>query len=593
MTLPRARVLIVSLLVLAPSAAAEGVRIVSANGELVFSEIQPAVDAAADGDVLLVAEGSYSGFAIDGKALSLVALPGAVVDIAGGVAIRNLAAEQTALISGLNISGIAFADAGLLWLENNQGYVRVQDCSFVGGSIGWGPDCFAFDGGHGAAVRDCAGVAFLSCELIGTEGQWQDSYNGNCDAGKGGAGLYCERSNVALYDCELTGGQGGQAKYQPGEGGRGVDGTDSEVFASGGWVHGGPGGCTYFPFLCSFQDIGGEGAWLDATSTLTTLGSELLGGPGSPAGPTLAGNGAHVPLPAEARALSVATIAVDAAPLQVNYQGEENDELWLTYSTELNHVYRPALLGVELSLYSGSLQGPFGVAPATGLLAFAVPLALLAPTATHAELALQGLAGTPAGPHRLSGARHMLVLSPTVGPDCDGSGTSDFVDVLTGASPDENHNLIPDACELPITYCTAGTSASGCLVVLSATGTASASASSGFVLAAATVEGQKDGLFFFGTSGRQASPWGNGSSYQCVVPPVRRAGLLAGSGTSGSCDGSFVQDLNALWCPTCPKPLQNPGAGAIVDAQLWYRDPFNTSNQTTSLSDAVEFCVGP
>ena len=43
------------------------------------------------------------------------------------------------------------------------------------------------------------------------------------------------------------------------------------------------------------------------------------------------------------------------------------------------------------------------------------------------------------------------------GVDTDCSGTSDYADVLTGASPDGNNNLIPDACELPVTYCTAGT----------------------------------------------------------------------------------------------------------------------------------------
>jgi hypothetical protein len=30
-----------------------------------------------------------------------------------------------------------------------------------------------------------------------------------------------------------------------------------------------------------------------------------------------------------------------------------------------------------------------------------------------------------------------------------------------------------------------------------------------------------------------------------------------------------------------------------VQAQLWYRDPQSTSNQTTSLSNAVEFEVCP
>jgi hypothetical protein len=145
----------------------------------------------------------------------------------------------------------------------------------------------------------------------------------------------------------------------------------------------------------------------------------------------------------------------------------------------------------------------------------------------------------------------------------------------------------------PVAYCTAGTSASGCTASLSASGTPSASATSGFDLIATGVEGAKDGLFFFGTNGRQANPWGNGTSFQCVVPPVARAGLLPSSGTPGACDGSFSQDLNALWCASCPKPLKNPGAGALVQAQLWYRDPLNTGNQTTSLSDALEFTLAP
>ena len=122
---------------------------------------------------------------------------------------------------------------------------------------------------------------------------------------------------------------------------------------------------------------------------------------------------------------------------------------------------------------------------------------------------------------------------------------------------------------------------------------ASATAPSGFALSAATVEGQKDGLFFFGTNGQQANPWGNGTSYQCVVPPVVRTPTKAGAGTIGLCDGSFALDLNALWCPSCPKPAKNPGAAAVVQAQLWYRDPLSTSNQTTSLSDAIEFVVAP
>jgi hypothetical protein len=144
-----------------------------------------------------------------------------------------------------------------------------------------------------------------------------------------------------------------------------------------------------------------------------------------------------------------------------------------------------------------------------------------------------------------------------------------------------------------VQYCTAGTSASGCQAIISSQGHASATALSGFSLITSNVEGQKDGLYFFGTNGRQANSWGNGTSYQCVVPPVTRTPVVSGTGTVGMCDGQTVVDLNALWCPSCLFPQKNPGVGALVQAQLWYRDPMNTSNQTTSFSDAIEFPVKP
>ena len=145
----------------------------------------------------------------------------------------------------------------------------------------------------------------------------------------------------------------------------------------------------------------------------------------------------------------------------------------------------------------------------------------------------------------------------------------------------------------PVSYCTAGFSASGCQALIQASGTPSATLPSGFTLSTTGVEGGKNGLYFYGTNGRKASSWGNGTSFVCVIPPRLRGGFLSGVGTTGQCDGSFNQDLNARWCATCPKPSHNPGAGALVQAQLWYRDPQNTSNQTSGISDAIEFTVCP
>ena len=149
---------------------------------------------------------------------------------------------------------------------------------------------------------------------------------------------------------------------------------------------------------------------------------------------------------------------------------------------------------------------------------------------------------------------------------------------------------LPGETNVPTVYCTAGTSASGCQALLSVTGTPSATAPSGFTVTASTVEGIKDGLYFYGSNGPQANNWGNGTSFQCVVPPTIRTPTLNSAGTLFACDGSVSRDMNAYWTAN---PIKNPGAGAQVNLQFWYRDPLNTSNQTTSLSDAVEFTVDP
>jgi hypothetical protein len=140
-------------------------------------------------------------------------------------------------------------------------------------------------------------------------------------------------------------------------------------------------------------------------------------------------------------------------------------------------------------------------------------------------------------------------------------------------------------------YCSAGTTASGCQASLSATGVPSLSAPSGFAVAAAGVEGQKDGVFFYGFNGAQANGWGNGSSLQCVVPPVKRVGGMSGVGTAGACDGAFSVDLNTFWSSANPSKV--PAPGQEVSLQLWFRDPLNTSNQTTSFSDALQFTACP
>jgi hypothetical protein len=123
---------------------------------------------------------------------------------------------------------------------------------------------------------------------------------------------------------------------------------------------------------------------------------------------------------------------------------------------------------------------------------------------------------------------------------------------------------------------------------------AAAGVPAGFVVTADNVEGGKTGLFFFGSQGRQANPWGNPvngcSSFQCVVPPVKRGGIQTAGGTPGACDGTLSQDLNTYWQF---KPGQNPGPGATVQVQAWFRDSSNTCPVSTSLTNALEVTVCP
>jgi len=141
-----------------------------------------------------------------------------------------------------------------------------------------------------------------------------------------------------------------------------------------------------------------------------------------------------------------------------------------------------------------------------------------------------------------------------------------------------------------VAYCTAGTTAFSCVVNLNWTGTPSATAGFGFDVTGQNAPGSTVGLFFFGTNGRQSMPWGNSSSFMCVVPPVKRSSVWDSGGSLGNCDGSFVLALNTLWLL---KPAKNPGAGSVVQMQAWFRDPQNTSNTKTSMSNALEFCVDP
>ncbi|MCC7015508.1 MAG: protein kinase [Planctomycetes bacterium] len=148
------------------------------------------------------------------------------------------------------------------------------------------------------------------------------------------------------------------------------------------------------------------------------------------------------------------------------------------------------------------------------------------------------------------------------------------------------------ACPPPQPYCTAGTTSSGCNASMSASGTPSVAATSGFTLNCTNVEGQKFGLIFYGINGPKASPWAPGSSsVLCVKAPVQRTPASNSGGTPGACDGSFSLDFLA-YLASHPGALGQPfGVGQCVNAQTWFRDP--PAPGTTNLSNGLQFVTVP
>lgn len=137
-------------------------------------------------------------------------------------------------------------------------------------------------------------------------------------------------------------------------------------------------------------------------------------------------------------------------------------------------------------------------------------------------------------------------------------------------------------------YCTAKLNSANCIPRMGFSGSPSLSSAAPFTLSATNVINQRNGVFFYGTSGRVATVFQGG--YRCAQSPTRRTGTLSSGGnpTGVDCSGVLAFDFNA-WLQSGADPSLI--AGAIVDGQFWYRD--GAASFGTGLSEAIEFVVQP
>ncbi|MFN0205829.1 MAG: hypothetical protein ACKVS6_05900 [Planctomycetota bacterium] len=229
---------ITSIATLAAGAHAQNVHVVDDSGGsgILFTQIQPAVTAAVDGDIILVKPGTYNQFTIQNKTLIITS------DVAGGVLvdkgmkIMNLAASRSVTIRGMNTFG-GEVQPGLT-CENNNGPIWIENCELSGNWL-ISPSFSDYTVHSGVSLDNCISVAFLNCKLIG----------GNFDTKpetQGGMGLNVINSDAVLYNSDCIGGKGGNGydfvDNKGGHGGHGAVFSGGSLFASGSNFTGGKGG---------------------------------------------------------------------------------------------------------------------------------------------------------------------------------------------------------------------------------------------------------------------------------------------------------------------------------------------------------------
>lgn len=441
------------------TALANGVRIVDQPALGVFQSLQGAVDAAADGDVLLVGKGTYAAFTIDGKGLSVIA-PGSDATITGTIEVKNLASTKRVLLSGLDATGTTaqpIATPGLR-LTNDAGHVRLQDCAFIGGKgVNGGGQQGYGSGGHGVQILTCPTVAFVGCSLMGGKG-YSDSTGScyDCYGGNGGDGVIATTAGVALYDCQLVGGNGGDEGGQGGNGGTGYRAPDWGFFASGCAFTGGSGGDGE-DYIVAYGGNGGDGIYVGAAQA-QLLDNSYLAGPGGESyicstcdglpGQQIAGPGFVNLMPGARRKLTAPAFTSDQSSIQLTLLGQPGDKFFLRTSRSPFYLLAKPLHGVWLVPQPGfGTFAPTGVVPPSGTLVLQVPIAdLVAPT-NQALLYLQGFCMDSMGRVYLTSALHVQVLNRAAAPDCNGNAVNDILDTFEALAPDCDHDLMPDACD--------------------------------------------------------------------------------------------------------------------------------------------------
>jgi hypothetical protein len=364
-----------------------------------YPNIQSAVDAAADGDVILV-RGNASSATVTGKSLSIVADDPALPSMLGNFVIAGVPAGGMVLVAGFTISSGMGAPLSVV---DCTGAVRIQDFSLT--SMNYLSSAVR----PALEVRNCADVAVSSSMMQGANGV----YFGVGYVYGGIEAASVQDSTVSFHGCTMHGGNGANGGSSsmglplsgtPGAAGLVTFGT-SNVFLSGCTLIGGNGGNGINgggpPPMCTtttYSHPTGGGAGGPAVlhlmpATGNGFANSAVGGMGGMSGvdqcgsqPVQAQSGAAFQSNGQpwsetsgiARVLNAPRVVRESTSFVLHFAGVPGDHVYLASSQQPAHVPALSFDGVFLG------QGPYrrtsmGTIGSTGTLDVTLPLGDLGP----------------------------------------------------------------------------------------------------------------------------------------------------------------------------------------------------------------------
>jgi hypothetical protein len=310
----------------APGFAGSVLRVEPSGANGAFTSLQAAVDAAVDGDMVLIETGTYAGgLAIVGKSLVVTADSGAAVSIIPPVAIANVGAAQSVTLCGITIEVNPFTEAQGLAISDCAGPVWIQDCTVpTSGSL--------------FAPKDAVTIANSSAVVV--QGA---SIQGQFAAGGLGRGIFASGSGLHVYASTVQGGPGNTAfGAPPNDGATAVHVSGGSAWIDASALLGGAGGFPD-PFSpCQPAGNGGAALVLDGANPLVTLrASTLSGGPagdgggcpdGNPGVPSVVLAGTLATSPGAAHGMSVAQPIREGQLVDVVFSGLPGELVFLLFN---------------------------------------------------------------------------------------------------------------------------------------------------------------------------------------------------------------------------------------------------------------------